>query len=98
MTTALLQANSGAAPINFDDVWTPLLISLALIAAGALTAFDIGGYASASHRNNRGFTSWGRSIHGPAWLSPPYKIIGWLFLICGVPVFVLSVAVLIINS
>jgi hypothetical protein len=54
MMAALIRNNSGAAPINFDEVWTPLLISIALIVMGALMAFDIGGYASTTDRGNRG--------------------------------------------
>lgn len=57
MMAALIHNNSGTAAINFDDVWTPLLISTVLIAMGALIAFDIGGYASTSARNNSGFTA-----------------------------------------
>jgi hypothetical protein len=97
MMAALIQENSTAAAINFDDVWTPLLISSVLIAMGALMAFDIGGFASTSARNNTGFTSWGRSYREldwlPAWLPPLYKVIGWAFLLFGVPVFILSVVV-----
>ncbi|MGC2402805.1 MAG: hypothetical protein WA510_23635 [Acidobacteriaceae bacterium] len=56
MMAALIQNTSGTTAINFDNVWTPLLISIGLIAMGALMAFDIGGFASASSRANRGFT------------------------------------------
>ena len=99
MMAALIDNNSGAAAINFDNVWTPLLISTGLIAMGALMAFDIGGYASTSARNNSGFTPWGRSYREsawlPAWLPPLYKVIGWIFLLFGVPILLLSVAVLV---
>jgi len=101
MMAALIK-NSGTAAINFDDVWTPLLISTGLIAMGALMAFDIGGYASTSARSNSGFTPWGRSYRGsdwlPAWLPPLYKVIGWIFLLFGVPIFALSAAVLILRG
>lgn len=99
MMTTLIQEHSGTAAINFDNVWTPLLISIVLIAMGALMAFDIGGIASTSARNNTGFTPWGRSyrerdwLRLPAWLPPLYKVIGWAFLLFGVPIFILSVAV-----
>jgi hypothetical protein len=93
MMAALIQNNSGTTPINFDNIWTPLLISIGLMPAGALMAFDIGGFASANSRANRGFTPWGRRYRGPDWLPPPYKVVGWIFLLFGVPIFLLSVAV-----
>jgi hypothetical protein len=93
MMAALIQNNSGTTAINFDNVWTPLLISTALIAMGALMAFDIGGFASTSARDNSGFTPWGGGYSGPEWLPPLYKVIGWVFLLFGVPIFLLSVAV-----
>jgi hypothetical protein len=89
MMAALIRNNSGTSAINFDDVWTPLLISTALIAMGALMAFDIGGYASTSARNNSGFTPWGRSYRGlgwsPAWCSalrPLYEAFSRLAVCC----------------
>jgi hypothetical protein len=97
MMAALIKNTSGTTAINFDNVWTPLLISSVLIAMGALMAFDIGGFASTSARNNTGFTPWGRSYREldwmPAWMPPLYKVIGWIFLLFGVPIFLLSVAV-----
>src|ERR1700722_9273439 len=99
MMAALINNNSGTAAINFDNAWTPLLISTGLIAMGALMTFDIGGYASTSARNNTGFTPWCRSDLQPDWLHARlpqlYRVIGWIFLLFGVPIFLLSVAVLI---
>lgn len=73
------------------NLWTPLFCSLMLIAGGALGAFDIGGLASRSHLNNRGFTPWGRRMSTPRWLPPPHKIVGWIFIAAGVPLLLLTV-------
>lgn len=90
MITALLQASSPAAGKSPDYVWTPLLISAVIVAMGALAAFDIGGYASRSARNNTEFTPWGAKLRPPASWPHPYKIVGWAFLVVGTPIFLLQ--------
>jgi hypothetical protein len=72
------------------DVGTTLFVSLVLTGVGALCAFDIGGYASRNYMNAREPT-WGKRISSPRWLPKPYKIVGWMFLLTGAPLLLLTV-------
>jgi hypothetical protein len=75
---------------------TLLLISLALAVVGALLAFDVGRLASRSHQNNRDFAYWGRRVAGGSALKP-YLLVGWIFLLAGVPLLMLAVVSLIVG-
>lgn len=79
---------------DFHGVWTPLVISIAMVLLGSLMAFDIGGYASKSAEYNTGFTPWGSSGNR-LYVNP--RIIGWLFLVVGVVMLLVSVIILIMR-
>ena len=96
--TTILLATSRNTETGVANIWVPFFISAALVAMGALMAFDIGGFASESARNNTGFTPWGRKYRAPGWLPQPYTIVGWTFLVVGVPIFLLSLTDLILGG
>lgn len=93
-------AASSASSEGAGSVYTPLLISLVMVAIGILAAFDIGGYASSSVKHNTGFTPWGKKNIGrwPEKLPPVYKIVGWAFLLAGGPLLLLSVIALLVSG
>jgi hypothetical protein len=86
-------AGSSAGP----GLLLPFGISTLLIIVGSLGAFDLGGWASAAYDENRGWTPWGRRLAPPAWLPPPYKLVGWAFLVAGVPLFLLTMADIVVT-
>jgi hypothetical protein len=90
-------SNSASTTPLGDGKLTLLLLSLAMVAVGAVLAYDIGGIASRSHENNRGFTPWGRKTTTTFRNLPrPYKIVGWVFLIPGALLLLLAVIAILV--
>lgn len=73
---------------------TLLFISLVLTVIGVVVAFDVGGLSSRSYENNRGTSPWGRKHKTAATNVQPYVVLGWLFLIPGVALLLLSIVAL----
>jgi hypothetical protein len=73
---------------------TLLFISLVLTVIGVAVAFDVGGVASKNYENNRGASPWGRKHNTVATNVKPYAVFGWLFLIPGVALLLLSIVAL----
>ena len=79
---------------------TLLFISLTLIVWGAFNAFDPGGFVAKTTRNNTGFTDMGKKLISIGKFPNVYKmnkIVGWVFLIVGVPLMFLSVISLLVG-
>jgi hypothetical protein len=73
---------------------TLLFISLVLTLIGVVVVFDIGGFASKSYESNRGTSPWGRRRKIVDTSVKPYVVFGWLFLIPGVALLLLSIVAL----
>ncbi|HEU5421297.1 MAG TPA: hypothetical protein VFV41_26670 [Streptosporangiaceae bacterium] len=75
-----------------------LFISLALLAVGGVFAFDIGRFATKNSENNTGFTPWARRLAAAGLKFPNSgKLVGWIFLIAGA-ILLLLTAVLFLAS
>jgi hypothetical protein len=87
----LITSLASSAASSKGGTWTLLWISIMMTAVGAILAFDIGGIASANHRNNTGRTPWGRKLQTSKW-PDANRIVGWIFLVPGAALLVLAIA------
>jgi hypothetical protein len=95
---AIYAANSATASSKGGGL-TLLFISLALIAWGAFNVFDPGGFVAKSIASNTGVTPWGRKLSSMGKFPNIYKvnkIIGWVLIIAGVPLMLLSAVSLLV--